>query len=100
MATGNVISEVFCAAATMTLPLAPFSQYSRPAEVAVFVSQYSVFRRRRFGIVAIRPLRKTRMHKDPCRKPGRGIRGAITDGLRPRGHHREIREIPVLRRGH
>ena len=42
MATGSEISLVFCAAATMTLPRAPFSQYSRAAEAAVFVSQYSV----------------------------------------------------------
>src|SRR2546421_12032598 len=42
MATGSEISDVFCGAAAMTLPRAPFSQYSRAAEVAVFVSQYSV----------------------------------------------------------
>src|SRR5215213_2614628 len=42
MATGSAISEVFCAAATMTLPRAPFSQYSRPDEAAVLVSQYNV----------------------------------------------------------
>jgi len=42
MATGSEISAVFCAAATITLPRAPFSQYSRPDEAAVFVSQYSV----------------------------------------------------------
>ena len=42
MATGNEISLVFCAAATITLPCLPPSQYSRAAEVAVLVSQYSV----------------------------------------------------------
>src|SRR2546421_290806 len=42
MATGSEISAVFCAAATMTLPRAPFSQYSRADEVALLVSQYSV----------------------------------------------------------
>ena len=41
MATGSEISAVFCAAARRTLwPLV--SQYSRAAEVALFVSQYSV----------------------------------------------------------
>ena len=42
MATGSEISAVFCAPELITLPRAPFSQYSRPAEVALFVSQYSV----------------------------------------------------------
>ena len=41
MATGSVISSVFCAAALMRFSLR-FSQYSRAAEVAVFVSQYRV----------------------------------------------------------
>jgi hypothetical protein len=41
MATGSAISAVFCTAAP--LGARPwFSQYSRPAEVSVFVSQYSV----------------------------------------------------------
>src|SRR5258707_1347343 len=42
MATGSEISAVFCEAALITLPRAPFSQYSRPDEVPLFVSQYSV----------------------------------------------------------
>jgi hypothetical protein len=37
MATGSVISEVFCALARRTL-WPPVSQYSRADEVAVFVS--------------------------------------------------------------
>ncbi len=38
MATGSDISAVLCAAATVGLR-APFSQYSRADEVALFVSQ-------------------------------------------------------------
>ena len=41
MATGREISAVLSAAAPVTLR-PPYSQYSRPAEVAVFVSQYRV----------------------------------------------------------
>ena len=41
MATGSEISEVICAAESSTLWPA-VSQYSRAAEVAVLVSQYSV----------------------------------------------------------
>jgi hypothetical protein len=41
MATGSAISAVFCTAAPIgARPW--FSQYSRPAEVPVFVRQYSV----------------------------------------------------------
>ena len=40
IATGIVISSVFWAAALMRFSLR-FSQYSRAAETAVFVSQYS-----------------------------------------------------------
>ena len=103
MATGSEISSVFCAAATMTLPRAPFSQYSRAAEVAVFVSQYSVmlsstssFVGDCCGIGAVRPLREARMHEDPRREAGRRVRRAVADRLRPRGHHREVGRVPVL----
>src|SRR4029450_2295517 len=41
MPTGTEISAVFIAVALVGLP-PPCSQYSRPDEVAVFVSQYSV----------------------------------------------------------
>ena len=41
IAAGTEISVVLCAAALLGLPPA-FSQYSRPAEVPVLVSQYSV----------------------------------------------------------
>ena len=105
MATGSEISAVFCAAATMTLPRAPFSQYSRAAEVAVFVSQYSVmlsstssFVGDCCGIGAVRPLREAGMHEDPRREAGRGVRRAVADRLRPRGHHREVGRVPVLAR--
>ncbi len=40
MATGSEISAVFCAAEDKMAFL--FSQYSRAAEVALFVGQYSV----------------------------------------------------------
>ena len=105
IATGSEISPVFCAAATMTLPRAPFSQYNRAAEVAVFVSQYSVmlsstssFVGDLLGIVAVRPLREAWMHEDPCREAGRRVRRAVADRLRPRGHHREVRRIPAFSR--
>jgi hypothetical protein len=78
MATGSEISPVLCAAATMTLPRAPFSQYSRAAEAAVFVSQYSVMLSSTSSFVgdfsgsgAIRPLREAGMHEDPRREADR-----------------------------
>ena len=50
MATGSWISDVFCAAATVTAR-APFSQYRRPAEIPVFVTQYSVMSSRTSSLV-------------------------------------------------
>ena len=77
MATGNEISPVFCAAATMTLPRAPFSQYSRADEAAVFVSQYSVMSSSTSSLVgdfsgsAPYVQREAGMHEDPRREAGR-----------------------------
>ena len=50
MATGSWISDVFCAAAMM-MGRAPFSQYRRPAEAPVFVTQYSVMSSRTSSLV-------------------------------------------------
>jgi hypothetical protein len=67
MATGSEISAVLCAAATMTLPPAPFSQYSRADEAAVFVSQYSVMLSSTSSFVGDFPGSAPYVH---CAKPG------------------------------
>src|ERR1700694_6057866 len=67
MATGSDISAVFCAAATMTLPRAPFSQYSRADEAAVFVSQYSVMLSSTSSLVGDFPGSAPYVH---CANPG------------------------------
>src|ERR1700722_7243097 len=67
MATGSEISAVFCAAATITLPRAPFSQYSRADEAAVLVSQYSVILFSTSSFVGDCPGSAPYVH---CAKPG------------------------------
>src|SRR5260370_41373151 len=100
MATGSEISVVFCAAALRMLPRAPFSQYSRPDEVPLFVSQYRVtlsstssFVGDCWGSLPNVHLREAWMHKHPRREGDRRICYAVADCLRPRGQYHEVGRV-------
>ena len=102
MATGTVISAVFCAVALIrfcaaVLPVDPRGRGRAVRQpVQREVVEHVVLRRRLLGILAVRPVREPGVHEHPAGEAGRGVRQAVADGLRARAHHRHVGQIAVL----
>src|SRR5512142_2965372 len=106
MATGTEMSAVFSAVALVAL--APrFSQYSRPDEVALFVSQYSVKSSSTSSFVGDWSGSLPYVHfanpgcqrMNAARPAGESVRPYPTACVRPRGHRYEVARVPALALG-